>query len=83
MLVEELPHDSFDDRPALQALAALLNTALACLPQEEFSGITRDFWRGFQFVAQRAAQEQGVVFQEMSRDDVRHLIEGKYDPNTI
>lgn len=80
MLVEALPRESSKATPALQALGALLSTALSCLPHAEFSGLKQDFWRGFQYVAQQAAQERGVVLQKMTRDDVRHLIEGKYEP---
>ncbi len=79
MLVEELPSASSDTTPALRALDALAATALESLSHPEFDSITRRFWRGFQFVAQSVAQERGVVLHDMSRDDIRHLIESKYD----
>jgi hypothetical protein len=67
-----------DSTPALRALDALAATALESLSYPEFSSITQRFWRGFQFVAQCAAQERGVVFRDTSRDDIRHLIASKY-----
>jgi hypothetical protein len=78
ILAEELTGAIGDSTPALRALDALAATALESLSHPEFSGITQRLWRGFQFVAQCAAQECGVVFRDTSRDDIRHLIESKY-----
>lgn len=79
MLVEELRSASSDATPALRALDALAGTALSSLSQPEFASITRRFWHGFQYVAQSVAQERGVVLHDMSRDDIRRLIESKYE----
>jgi len=79
MLVEELRSVASDVLPALRALDALAATALESLSHPEFDNISRRFWGGFQFVAQSAAEERRVVLHEMSRDDVRHLIESKYE----
>ena len=82
MLAEEMPSATSatsDATPALRALDALVATALESLSHPEFSTITRCFWRGFQFVAHSAAKEYGLVLHDMSRDDIRHLIEAKYE----
>lgn len=78
MLVEELRSTTSEAKPALQALHALAAAAIDSLPHPEFSSITKNFWRGFQFVAQSAAQESGVIFHDLSREDIRQLIEAKY-----
>jgi|SRR5687768_9243242 len=83
MLAEELTSAMGDSRPALRALDALTATALVGLPHPEFSSITKRFWRGFQFVAQSAAQECGVVFHDTSRADLRQLIESKYGHHRV
>ena len=78
MLAEELTSSMGDSTPALLALDALTATALASLSHPEFSSITQRFWRSFQFVAQSAAQECGLVFRDTSRDGLRLLIESKF-----
>jgi hypothetical protein len=79
ILVEELQNELSDATPALRALDALAATALPSLSRPEFDSIRRSFWYGFQFVAESVAKERGVVFHELSRDDIRNLIESKYE----
>ncbi len=83
MLVEELRHTLSDATPTLRALDALAWTGLASRSYPEFDSITRRFWDGFQFVAHSVAQERGVVLHDMSRDDIRHLIESKYEHHVV
>jgi hypothetical protein len=78
MLNDELSRRNSDAGPAVQALHALLGTALECLAAPEFNSVKRPFWRGFQFVAHQAATELGVVFTEIDRDTLKRLIESRY-----
>jgi hypothetical protein len=78
ILAEELSRTAMDTKPVLRALDALLGTAAASISHPEFNNITQRFWHGFQFVAASAAQECGATFRDVSRDDIRHLIEARY-----
>lgn len=78
MLNDELSRRNSDASPAVQALDALLGTAVECLAHPEFANVKRRFWHGFRFVAQQAATELGVVFTEIDRDTLRKLIESRY-----
>lgn len=82
-LAEELRDASSDATPAFRALDALAATALVSLTNPEFDSITRRFWCGFGFVAQTVAVERGVIFHEMNRGDIRHLIESKYEEHSL
>jgi hypothetical protein len=82
LLSEGLSGMTTGNQPAVQALHALLGTALESLSNPEFCNMTRSFWRGFQFVAQCAALEVGVAFKDINRDDVRKIIENRYGPHT-
>jgi hypothetical protein len=77
-LADEFSTRPSDERPAVRALEALLGTALKCFSSPEFCNVTRSFWRGFEFVAQRAASEFGIVHKDIGRDDVCRIIENRY-----
>jgi len=74
ILAESLAPHTSSHLPAVRALIALVSTAEACLDDSAFNSVSRDFWRAFQFVAERAAGELGVEFREISRDDVHAII---------
>ncbi len=73
-LAENLAPHLSSELPAVRALIALVGTAEASLSQQAFSNVSRDFWRGFQFVAERAAMELGVEFKDITRRDVEGII---------
>ncbi len=74
ILAESLaPHASSEFR-AVQALCSLVTTAEQSFSQEAFRNVSRPFWRGFQFVAERAAADLGIDFKSISREEVHALI---------
>ena len=74
ILSESLAAHSSSQLPAVRALSALTSTAETCLEQDEFNNPSRAFWRGFQFVAEKAAEELNIKFTEITKEGVQAII---------